>query len=76
VDTLRENWRTLNRRMPDIHQDTYTIEGLSHMLQIPRDVITHEIATGELKAERCGNKAVCITREAVISWLERRGPGI
>jgi excisionase family DNA binding protein len=76
VDKWREDWRQLNRRMPDIHQDEYTVEGLSHLLGIPRDVITHEITTGELHANRVGGHTICISRDAVLDWLQRRGVGI
>ncbi|HEX6606115.1 MAG TPA: hypothetical protein VF276_04295 [Chloroflexia bacterium] len=76
LEGLRESWRTLRRRMPDIHQDTYTVEGLSHLLGIPRDVIAHEITTGQLQALRCGSHTICIERSAVVDWLQRRGPGV
>jgi excisionase family DNA binding protein len=62
--------------MPDIHQDEYTIDGLSHLLGISREVITHEISTGDLHAERVGTHTICISREAVLDWLQRRGVGI
>jgi excisionase family DNA binding protein len=75
-ESLRESWRTLRRSMPDIHQDSYTVEGLSHLLGIPRDVIAHEITTGQLRAVRCGPHTICIDRTEVVSWLQRRGSGI
>ncbi|MGI8587265.1 MAG: hypothetical protein ACR2M0_06190 [Chloroflexia bacterium] len=76
MDDLRENWRQLNRQMPDIHQDSFSVEGLSHLLGIPRDVILHEIAEGELHAERVEHHTICISREAVLDWLNRRGSGV
>ena len=76
MDKWREDWRQLNRRMPDIHQDEYTVEGLSHLLGIPRDVISHEITTGALHANRVGGHTICISRDAVLDWLQRRGVGI
>ncbi|HET7080939.1 MAG TPA: hypothetical protein VFM49_26200 [Chloroflexia bacterium] len=76
LESLRESWRTLRRRMPDIHQESYTVEGLSHLLGIPRDVIAHEITIGQLHALRCGSHTICIERAAVVDWLQRRGPGV
>jgi excisionase family DNA binding protein len=76
LESLRESWRTLRRRMPDIHQDSYTVEGLSHLLGIPRDVIAHEITTGALHALRCGPHTICIERADVVDWMQRRGPGV
>lgn len=72
----REQWRERHRAMPDIHQSEYTVDGLSHLLGIPRDVIFHEISTGELQANRTGLHTVCIDRAAVVDWLNRRGPGV
>jgi hypothetical protein len=76
VDKWREDWLQLNRQMPDIHQDEYTIDGLSHLLGIPREVIAHEINTGALRSNRAGTQTVSISRESVLDWLQRRGVGI
>ena len=76
MDEWREDLHRLNRKMPDIHEDEYTIDGLSHLLGIPRDVIVHEISTGDLRAKRVGHQTICIPREAVLAWLQQRGVGI
>lgn len=76
MDKWREDLHRLNRQMPNIHEDEYTIDGLSHLLGIPRDVIVHEISTGDLHANRVGGHTICISREAVLNWLQRRGVGI
>jgi hypothetical protein len=76
ITSLEASWRTLRRQMPDIHQDSYTVEGLSHLLGIPREVITHEIISGQLKAVRGSRRILCIERGEVLAWLRRRGPGV
>jgi excisionase family DNA binding protein len=62
--------------MPKIEDSEYSVEGLSHLLGIPRDVILHEITTGELKAQRTSGHTVCLDRTDVLDWLNRRGPGV
>jgi excisionase family DNA binding protein len=62
--------------MPDIHQEEYTVDELARLLGIGRDVILHDIERGDLKANRVGHHTVCIRREDVLDWLERRGPGV
>jgi len=76
MDSLRESWRTLRRAMPDVRQDSYSVEGLAHLLGIPREVINHEICTGELRAVRHQHRTICIDRSEVLDWLRRRGPGV
>ena len=73
VDSLQDRWRELHRKAPDIHQDEYTPEALANLLGIPRDIILHEIVTGDLKAQRVGHHTVCINRADVLDWMNRRG---
>ncbi|HMA33111.1 MAG TPA: hypothetical protein VKY74_01425 [Chloroflexia bacterium] len=76
MDELRANWRVIHQRMPDIHEDSYCVDDLSHLLGIPREVIFHEIAAGALKAQRVQHHTICVQRQEVLAWLDRRGPGV
>ncbi len=73
MDTLEDKWREWHRQMPDIHQEEFSPDGLAHLIGIPREIILHAVVTGELKAERLGHHTVCLRREDVLDWLQRRG---
>ncbi len=68
-----EKWRELHRKMPDIHQDEYSPEELSHLLGVPVEVILHEVTMGDLRAKRAGHHTICIARQDVLDWMRRRG---
>ncbi|MDQ2806802.1 MAG: hypothetical protein M3Z04_07785 [Chloroflexota bacterium] len=76
MNPLAQHWRTVDHGVPNITDETYSVEGLSHLLGIPRDVILHEITTGELRTGPSYPRSGCIPRADVVAWLERRGPGV
>jgi len=73
VDQTGETWRELHNKMPDVHQDEYSPDELATLLGISREVILHEVSTGDLRAKRVGHHTVCIERTDVLDWLNRRG---
>jgi excisionase family DNA binding protein len=56
----------------DLMKDEYVPEEVALMLGTSVEVIMHAIWNGELKAERVGQRVVCIPRAALVTWYKRR----
>jgi excisionase family DNA binding protein len=62
--------------IPDLHDESYRVQDIAHLLGISPDVIRHAIWSGELRAEQAGHEVVCIHRADLLAWLDARGPGV
>ena len=65
-----------SRLIPDLHEDTYSVQDIANLLGMNPEVIQHAAQTGELKAERAGHDVVCVHRADLLAWLNARGPGV
>jgi excisionase family DNA binding protein len=62
--------------LPDLHDESYRVQDVAHLLGMHPDVIRHAIQAGELRAEQAGHNVVCISRADLLAWLDARGPGV
>jgi excisionase family DNA binding protein len=56
----------------DLMQEDYTPEEVARLVGTSLDVVMHAIYSGELKANRQGNKVICIDHKDVAHWLRER----
>ena len=61
-----------NRAHVDLSQEEYTPEEVARLIGTSLEVVMHAIWQGDLKAERKGNRVICIKHEDATDWLRRR----
>ncbi len=61
-----------SRAHVDLTQEEYTPEEVARLISTSLEVVMHAIWRNDLKAERRGNKVICIKHKDVTDWLRRR----
>lgn len=64
------------RLVPDLHQDSYTVQEVASLLSMSPDMIRHAVQAGDLRADHAGHEIVCIHRDDLLAWLNNRGAGV
>jgi excisionase family DNA binding protein len=67
-----ERHHVRDRAHVDLTQEEYTPEEVARLIGTSLEVVMHAIWGRDLKAERKGNKVICIKHEDVTDWLRRR----
>lgn len=57
----------------DLRKEEYLPDEVADMLGTSLEVVMRAIRYGDLKAERKGQRVVCITRAALLDWYKTQG---